>query len=44
MEVEDQIAAAKEIGKLPYVDKSRIGIRGWSYGGFMASNVLFKRE
>ena len=41
-EVEDQIAAAKEIGKLPYVDKSRIGIWGWSYGGFMASNVLFK--
>ena len=41
-EVEDQIAAAKEIGNLPYVDKSRIGIWGWSYGGFMASNVLFK--
>ncbi|MDM1523180.1 S9 family peptidase [Empedobacter stercoris] len=41
-EVEDQIAAAKEIGKLPYVDNSRIGIWGWSYGGFMASNVLFK--
>ncbi len=41
-EVEDQIAAAKEIGKLAYVDKSRIGIWGWSYGGFMSSNVLFK--
>lgn len=41
-EVEDQIAAAKEIGKLAYVDQSRIGIWGWSYGGFMASNVLFK--
>lgn len=41
-EVEDQIAAAKEIGNLPYVDKARIGIWGWSYGGFMASNVLFK--
>lgn len=41
-EVEDQIAAAKELGKLPYVDSARIGIWGWSFGGFMASNVLFK--
>ncbi|WP_333662080.1 S9 family peptidase [Chishuiella changwenlii] len=41
-EVEDQILAAKEIGKMPYVDASRIGIWGWSYGGFMSSNVLFK--
>ncbi|MBF0597815.1 S9 family peptidase [Faecalibacter rhinopitheci] len=41
-EVEDQIAAAVEIGKLPYVDASRIGIWGWSFGGYMSSNVLFK--
>jgi dipeptidyl aminopeptidase/acylaminoacyl peptidase len=25
-----------------FVDKTRIGIFGWSYGGFMASNSLFK--
>lgn len=42
MEVEDQIQAAREIGKLPYVDASRIGIWGWSYGGFMASNCIFR--
>lgn len=42
MESEDQIAVAKELGKLPYVDKSRIGIWGWSYGGFMSSTCLFK--
>lgn len=42
MEVEDQIQAAVEIGKLPYVDASRIGIWGWSYGGFMSSNVIFR--
>lgn len=42
MEVEDQIQAALEIGKLPYVDASRIGIWGWSYGGFMASNCIFR--
>ncbi len=41
-EVEDQIDAAKVIGNYPFVDKSRIGIFGWSYGGFMSSNCLFK--
>ena len=41
-EVEDQIDAAQVIGNYNYVDKSRIGIFGWSYGGFMASNCLFK--
>lgn len=41
-EVEDQINAAKEIGKLPFVDASRIGIWGWSYGGYMSSNAIFR--
>ncbi len=41
-EVEDQIAAAKKLGALPYIDEERIGIWGWSYGGFMSSNALFK--
>lgn len=41
-EVEDQIDAAKVIGAYPYVDPSRIGIFGWSYGGFMASNCIFQ--
>lgn len=41
-EVEDQIDAAKVIGKYPYVDASRIGIFGWSYGGFMSSNCILK--
>jgi dipeptidyl-peptidase-4 len=41
-EVEDQIDAAKVIGNYSYVDKTRIGIFGWSYGGFMSSNCLFK--
>lgn len=42
LESDDQVAVAKEIGKLPYVDKNRIGIWGWSYGGFMSSTCLFK--
>jgi dipeptidyl-peptidase-4 len=41
-EVEDQIDAAKVIGSYSYVDASRIGIFGWSYGGFMASNCIFQ--
>ena len=41
-EVEDQIDAAKVIGNYSYVDKSRIGIWGWSYGGFMSSNCILK--
>ncbi len=42
LEVQDQIAAAKQLGALEYIDASRIGIWGWSYGGFMSSNCLFK--
>jgi dipeptidyl-peptidase-4 len=41
-EVEDQIQAAKQLGNLDYIDDERIGIWGWSYGGFMSSNALFK--
>lgn len=41
-EVEDQTNAAKYLGNLSYVDKSRIGIWGWSYGGFMSSNCLLQ--
>ncbi|MDN3491993.1 S9 family peptidase [Winogradskyella bathintestinalis] len=41
-ELEDQIEAAKQLGKLDYIDETRIGIWGWSYGGFMSSNALLK--
>lgn len=42
LETEDQIAFAKHIATLPYVDSSRIGVYGWSYGGFMALNCILK--
>ena len=41
LEVQDQIASAKHLGQRPYVDADRIGIWGWSYGGYMASLALF---
>jgi len=41
-ETEDMITLAKYMAKQPYVDRSRIGIYGWSYGGFMAANGITK--
>lgn len=41
-EVEDQIKTAEYLSKLPYVDASRIGIWGWSFGGFTSANCILK--
>lgn len=41
-ETADQIAFARHLGSLPFVDESRIGIYGWSYGGFMALNCILR--
>ena len=42
LETEDQIAFAEYVKTLPYVDGERVGIYGWSYGGFMALNCILK--
>ena len=42
LETEDQIAAAKKLSELPYIDANRTGIWGWSFGGHMSTNALLK--
>jgi dipeptidyl-peptidase-4 len=42
VEAEDQVAGARYLARLPYVDGSRLGIYGWSYGGYMAALCLLK--
>ena len=41
-ETEDQISFAKYLSKFPYIDKDRIGIWGWSYGGLISTNCILK--
>jgi dipeptidyl-peptidase-4 len=41
VELEDQLAGVKYLKSLPFVDGTRIGIWGWSYGGYMTLEALF---
>jgi dipeptidyl-peptidase-4 len=42
VEVEDQVAGAKYLKSLPFVDADRIAVYGWSYGGYMALNLMLR--
>ena len=42
LEVEDQLSTARYMAAQPWVDPDRIGIYGWSYGGFMALSCALK--
>ncbi|MCU1334770.1 MAG: peptidase dipeptidylpeptidase domain protein [Bryobacterales bacterium] len=39
-ELADQVAGIEYLVSLGFVDRARVGIRGWSYGGFMTLNAL----
>ena len=41
-EVEDQMAGVKYLKSLPWADSTRIGINGWSYGGFMTISMIVR--
>jgi len=40
VETEDQMQGVKFLQSLPYVDADRIGVHGWSYGGFMTITMM----
>jgi dipeptidyl-peptidase-4 len=40
VEVEDQVAGANWLKSQPFVDPARIGVYGWSYGGYMTLNLM----
>ncbi|MGB0806124.1 MAG: DPP IV N-terminal domain-containing protein [Salibacteraceae bacterium] len=40
VEMIDQLAGVEHLKKLPFVDGDRIGVHGWSYGGFMTTSLL----
>ena len=44
VEPQDQIAAAKYFGNLDYIDSERIGIWGWSYGGYNTITAMLKYD
>jgi dipeptidyl-peptidase-4 len=42
VEVADQVQGARWLGSQSFVDPKRIGVWGWSYGGYMTLNLMFK--
>jgi dipeptidyl aminopeptidase/acylaminoacyl peptidase len=43
-ETDDVVSAVDYLATLPYVDTTRLGIMGWSHGGFITAHVLFRGE
>lgn len=41
-ETKDQMCGVEFLKSLPYVDSSRMGVHGWSYGGYMTINMLLR--
>ncbi|MFQ5869056.1 MAG: alpha/beta hydrolase family protein, partial [Candidatus Zixiibacteriota bacterium] len=43
LDLEDAVSAVEYLNGLGYIDSSRVGIWGWSYGGFLTNMAMFKR-
>ncbi len=43
VEIKDQMKGVEYLKSLPYVDKDRMGVHGWSYGGFMTTSLMLKQ-
>ena len=39
-EMKDQMEGVRFLKSLPYVDADRMGVHGWSFGGFMTTNLM----
>jgi dipeptidyl-peptidase-4 len=44
VEIEDQLAGVRYLKSQPFVDTTRLGVYGWSYGGFMATSLMTRPE
>jgi dipeptidyl-peptidase 4 len=42
-EIDDQMVGVEYLKSLPYIDPVRIGVHGWSYGGFMTVSMMLKK-
>ncbi len=42
VEMEDQLVGVNYLKALPYVDKERMGVHGWSFGGFMTTSLMLR--
>jgi dipeptidyl aminopeptidase/acylaminoacyl peptidase len=43
-EVDDVVSSVDYLATLPYVDSNKLGIMGWSHGGFITSHILFRGD
>lgn len=43
-EIEDQLVGVRYLKQLPFIDTTRLGVFGWSYGGFMATSLMTRPE
>lgn len=43
LEMEDQLAGVGYLKSLPYVDPERLGVHGWSFGGFMTTSLMLRK-